>query len=131
MKKRILVLVIGLLLIGINGYAADGDLIVNGNATVNSNLTVQGTIQGIKLVHVTGTNPTCPAGTGAILMRKWAPQTCSDSGGCGSCTIGGGWSVSASTCQYSVYTDFGEYGAACVATTCSPLNWTEAICMGN
>jgi len=38
MKKRILVLMVGFLFIGVNGFAADGDLIVNGNATVNGNV---------------------------------------------------------------------------------------------
>ncbi len=36
MKKKVLVLVIGLLLVGINGFAADGDLIVNGNVGVGT-----------------------------------------------------------------------------------------------
>jgi hypothetical protein len=49
MKKRILVLVIGFLLIGINGFAADGDLIVNGNVGIGTTspaykLDVQGQI---------------------------------------------------------------------------------------
>jgi hypothetical protein len=36
MKKRILGLVIGCLLIGFNGFAADGDLIVNGNVGIGT-----------------------------------------------------------------------------------------------
>ncbi len=36
MKRRVLVLVIGFLFIGINGFAANGDLIVNGNVGVGT-----------------------------------------------------------------------------------------------
>ncbi len=128
MKKRILVLVVGFLLIGINGFAADGDLIVNGNATINGTLTVQ----GIKLTHVTGTNPTCPAGQGAFLMRKWTPQTCTDAGGggCRSCTTSSGWGIDPFTCQYENYYVF-EGSGGCVAATCSSLSWAEAVCVGN
>ncbi len=36
MKKRVLVLAVGFLFIGINGFAADGDLIVNGNVGVGT-----------------------------------------------------------------------------------------------
>jgi type 1 fimbria pilin len=39
MKKRVLVLIVGFLFIGVSGYAADGDLIVNGNVTVGGSLT--------------------------------------------------------------------------------------------
>jgi hypothetical protein len=38
------VLMFGFLFIGINGFAADGDLIVNGNSTVGGNSTVNGNI---------------------------------------------------------------------------------------
>ena len=36
MKKRILVLIVGFLFIAINGLAADGDLIVNGNVGIGT-----------------------------------------------------------------------------------------------
>jgi hypothetical protein len=39
MKKRTLCLIAGFMLIGINVFAADGDLVVNGNVTVSGNLT--------------------------------------------------------------------------------------------
>ncbi len=125
MKKRILVLMVGFLFVGINVFAADGDLIVNGN------LTVQGTIQGIKLVHVTGTNPTCPSGTGGIIAKKYVQTTCGGGGGCPSCTISG-WAPNGYTCQFNVVF-YDEYGMGyCVpGGTCLPSDWTEAICMGN
>jgi hypothetical protein len=132
MKKRILVLVVGFLLIGINAFAADGDLVVNGNATVNNNLTVQGTIQGIKLVHVTGTNPTCPSGTGAFVMRKFNARTCTDNAG-GGCTIPAGWGVNPTCTTIFCYEGNCSPYATCPGTncTCYAEAWTEAVCMGN
>jgi hypothetical protein len=127
MRKRILVLIVGFLFIGINGFAADGDLIVNGNATVNGTLTVQ----GIKITHVTGTNPTCPSGTGGFLMRKWAARSCNYMG-VGSCTIPAGWGVNP-TCTGVIYTEYGASYFTCpgYGCTCSGETWTEAVCMGN
>ena len=128
MKKRILVLMVGFLFIGINVFAADGDLIVkNCNLTVQG--TIQGTIQGIKITHVTGTNPTCPSGTGTIIARKFAPKTCTGYGNCyGSCTTTGtGWGTTDPfTCQY----DAPDGSGYCSTFTCYS-NWTEVICMGN
>jgi hypothetical protein len=123
MKKRILVLVIGLLLIGINGFAADGDLIVNGNATVGGNATLSGTltVQGIKLVHVgPGSNPNCPSGTGGFVTKKLNAKTCTDNLS-QTCTIPAGWGVNPTCTTYGC----NDY-CSCAADT-----WTEAICMGN
>jgi hypothetical protein len=36
MKKKVLVLIVGLLLVGVNGFAADGDLIVNGSVGIGT-----------------------------------------------------------------------------------------------
>ncbi len=47
MKRRVLILVVGLLLIGVNGFAADGDLIVNGSVGI-------GTTTAARLFHVSG-----------------------------------------------------------------------------
>jgi len=49
LKKRILVLVVSFLFIGIDGFAADGDLIVNGNVTVNGNVGIGTTTPEAKL----------------------------------------------------------------------------------
>lgn len=49
MKKRVLVLVVGFLFVGVSVFAADGDLIVNGNATVNGNVGIGTTTPGYKL----------------------------------------------------------------------------------
>jgi len=133
MKKRILGLVIGLLLIGSNVFAADGDVIVNGNVGIGTTtpaakLDIQGgdlKLKGIKITHVTGTNPTCPSGTGGFLMRKWAAKTCVD---CSSCTIAAGWSPVPITCQYAGFA--ADYSCS-APLTCSSSNWTEAVCMGN
>ncbi len=40
--KKILVLMVGILVIGVNLYAADGDLIVEGNVGIGSSLTNPG-----------------------------------------------------------------------------------------
>lgn len=115
MKKRILVLMVGFLFVGINGFAADGDVVINGTLTV----------QGIKITHVTGTNPTCPSGTGGILIRKWAAKTCSVPG-YGGCTTAVGWGVDPIACQYVVC-----FEGNCVTFSCTADTWTEAVCMGN
>ncbi len=68
MKKKMLVLVIALMLIGVNSFAADGDVIVNGNLTVNGRLILskfydsgEQTITSggtLTLVHNLGIEPT-------------------------------------------------------------------------
>jgi len=140
MKKRVLVLIAGLLFIGMNGFAADGDPIVNGNPTVDGNvgigtttpgakLDVQGgsvKVEGIFIAHVTGTNPTCPSGKGGFLTRKWNAKTCSNY--CSSCTTPGGWNV-LSTCVYTACDWQGNPYFPPV--TCTADTWTEAVCMGN
>lgn len=125
MKKRILVLVVSFLFIGIDGFAADGDLIVNGNVTVNGNvgigtttpeakLDVQGgsvKLGGIFITHVTGTNPTCPSGT--YLMRKWNAKTCHNPAflpNLYTCTTPAGWNPSAPTRTYSMGPEYGHEG---------------------
>ncbi len=130
MKKKSLVLVglmVGFLFIGINVFAADGDLIVNGNLTV----------QGVKLTRVTGTNPTCPSGTGGILFKKFAATTCTGSNpwnncqnyGPISCTASGGWGTTTpSPCQYWTWD---EMNALCAQAICTADTWTDAVCMGN
>jgi hypothetical protein len=137
MKKRILVLVVGFLFIGIDGFAADEDLIVNGNATVNGNVGIGTTTPGAKLdvqggsvklggifiTHVIGTNPTCPSGT--YLMRKWNAKTCDDSSNLNGCKIPAGWNPSVPACSYIAWS-IDYYAVICTANT-----WTEAVCMGN
>jgi len=133
MKKGILGLILGFLLIGMNVFAADGDLIVEGNVGVGTTdpaakLDVQGgpvKIQGIFITHVTGTNPTCPSGTGVAIVKKFVGRTCTGSG-CSSCTLQSIWAFSDYSCGY---TYMGEYG--CYPATCTPTSWTEVICMGN
>jgi hypothetical protein len=127
MKKRILILMVGFLFVGINVFAADGDLVVNGNATVNGNLTVQ----GINLTHVTGTNATCPSGTGGFLMRKLNARTCTDINN-RTCTLPAGWGTNF-TCLIVVSGEYGVISTGCPGTdcTCSEESWTEAVCMGN
>jgi len=116
MKKRILVLMVGFLLIGINGFAADGDVVINGTLTV----------QGIKITHVTGTNPTCPSGTGAI-AKKFAATACY--GQCSICTLNAGWAPADWSCLYA---NFSPVNGECTAySTCVPTSWSEVICMGN
>jgi hypothetical protein len=138
MKKRIfcLIAVVGFLFVGINVFAADGDLIVNGNVgigttTPGAKLDVQGgsvKVGGMFLTHVTGTNSTCPAGTGVIVMRKWAGGACTDPNmtWCCTCTYASGWSVTPTNCQCSCSSEYGP-----LTYTCSSSNWTEAVCMGN
>jgi hypothetical protein len=119
MKKKVLGLIVGFLFIGINGFAADGDLIVNGNLGIGTTnpgakLDVQGgsvKVGGIFITHVTRTNPTCPAGKGTIIARKFDAKTCYDSPwGCGTCTTTAGWSTSPPTCQYTVLREVGARG---------------------
>jgi hypothetical protein len=118
MGAKILVLVVGFLFIAVNGFAADGDLIVEGSLK----------IQGIFITNVTGTNPTCPSGAGMAVVKKYVGRTCTGTGGCGNCTLNTAWGFADQySCHYGVY-DY-EYG--CIDTICTPTSWTEIICMGN
>ncbi len=137
MKKKNLALVslmVGFLLVAINLFAADGDLIVNGNVgigttTPGAKLDIQGgsvKVGGVFLTHVTGPNQGCPAGKGVFLMRKFVAKTCTDD--CqGTCSIAGGWSTDSGTCQYGC----GLVSGYCYYTCTCQADWTEAICMGN
>ena len=117
MKTKILVLTIGFLFIAVVGFAADGDLIVEGSLKV----------QGIFVTDVTGTNPTCPSGTGMAILKKYVGKTCSDASCASSCTLNTGWGFGDYSCQYTVY----DYVNGCLPATCTPTTWTEIICMGN
>ncbi len=109
------------------------------------------TIDGsVTLSHSTGGSPTCPAGTGRDVMRKWDARTCGtlpDDG----CTTPAGWSLATPGCSWS-YT----YSCNCTTTTscvggqdeqnctgvttcetcpgtdtCTATSWSEVICLGN
>ena len=78
MKKLILVLLIGILFIGTNIFAADGDLIVNGNATINGNVGI-GTTNPTQKLEVNGTVKAtgllAPGAIGQILSVSPTPDT--------------------------------------------------------
>ena len=72
MKKKILVLVIGFMLIGVNLFAADGDLIVNsgkvgiGTTTPSYPLTVKSSVSGAHIMGLSG------SGTALFLLGNYA-----------------------------------------------------------
>jgi hypothetical protein len=117
MKKRLLGLIWGVLMIAVNGLAADGDLTVTGALKVN----------GVYVTHVTGTDPGCASG--APVVKKYLPRTCYGVNG-RDCTTPAGWGVSNTdqiSCTYISTCD--QY--TCYHEKCYPTSWTEAICMGN
>jgi hypothetical protein len=96
--KKILMLIIGLLMFGVNAYAASGDLVVGGNATIMSNATisgnatVNGTIRGATYGYggmystsscygCRSANPftgdcSCPAGFTAQWLQQFPENAC-------------------------------------------------------
>ena len=88
-----------------------------------------GTSPAVTMSTVTGTNPTCPAGSGSFLTRKWLAITCSD---VDSCTTSAGWSVATPQCSYLINSSCGPMGTPCIVpSVCSAVSWTDAVCMGN
>jgi hypothetical protein len=69
MKKRVLVLMVGFLFIGVNGFAADGDLIVNGNTIVNGNVGI-GTTSPTAKLEVIGTFAIQPGSVRLVATYK-------------------------------------------------------------
>ncbi len=83
-------------------------------------------LKNVTMDFATGTNPSCPSGTGGHLTRKWSATICS---AITSCTTGSGWSPSNLdlSCSYCVA---GDKGGCTAYGTCSPNSWTETVCLG-
>ncbi|HEY6872582.1 MAG TPA: hypothetical protein VI298_07660 [Geobacteraceae bacterium] len=80
--KKIMLLLFVLLLHGVNGYAANGDLVVNGNISVGTAITfadgskqysaASGVLNGMMRYATPGSYTfTVPAGVGKILFEAW------------------------------------------------------------
>ena len=100
-----------------------------GTAGPEAKLDVQGgriKVKGIYFDHVTGSNPSCPAGIS--LQKKWNPKTCG-SGTC-ACTTSSGWIIG-NTPQCGYYTAWDPTFGCYAPATCYGDSWTEAVCLGN
>lgn len=84
-------------------------------------------LKNVTMDFTTGTNPTCPSGSGGYLTRKWASTTCS---GLTSCTTGSGWSPSSYDLSCSYCTASDKVGCTAYGT-CLSANWTQTVCLGN
>ncbi len=83
-------------------------------------------LKNVTMDFATGTNPSCPSGTGGHLTRKWSARTCT---GLTSCTTTSDWSPSSYdlSCSYCTASD----KSGCTAYgTCLPTSWTETVCLG-
>jgi hypothetical protein len=132
---KLIILAVGLLLVGTNLYAADGDLIVNGNVGVGT-LTPQAKVDVVGGIKVSSpsfyvTTGSCPPGDSAVAYRT-APLTCSITYACGdgetctgTCTTGNhdwGTGTTAETCQYTCSSAFGAPKCTCSATKLALCN---------
>ncbi len=103
--------------VGIGTTAPREQLEVGGNIIFN----------GVKLTHITGSNPSCPSGSN-FFMKKFVGITClpAATNFCtSSCTVPGGWGVSGE-CNYASWAT----ASSCAPAVCSST-WTEAVCLGN
>ena len=98
------------------------DLHVWGNLDVNGYVK----IGGAKLIYVSGTNPSCPAGY--QFLSKHYYGTCGGDANCPGCSVSK-WDTNPPSCQWFSWAS--ASGQCLISNWCSVSDWNAALCIGS